>query len=83
MRSEIESVNAGKSCLCSDCPEKILTEFGLSELELMARAKAGELGPDSHVVSSDGMVLVPTVYFSGGPPDVEQNIIPASLQKVY
>ena len=36
----------------------------------MARAKAQELGPDSHVVSSDGMVRVPTVGSSGWPPDV-------------
>ena len=35
----------------------------------MARAKAPELGPDSHVVSSDGMVRVPTVDSSGGLPD--------------
>ena len=38
------------------------------ELEIMARAKAQELGPDSHVVSSDGMVRVPTVASSGGLP---------------
>ena len=36
----------------------------------MARAKAGELEPGSHVVWSDGMVRVPTVGSSGGPPDV-------------
>ena len=37
---------------------------------MMARANAGELGPGSHVVSSDGMVRVPTVGFFGGPPDI-------------
>ena len=37
--------------------------------EMMARAKAQELGPDSHVVSSDGMVRVPTVGSFGGLPD--------------
>ena len=36
----------------------------------MARAKAQELGPDSHVVSSDGMVLVRTVGSSGRLPGV-------------
>ena len=52
-QSGIVRVNAGKSCLSSDCVDRTLTEFGLSELEMMARAKAQELGPDSHVVSSD------------------------------
>ena len=70
LQREIGRVNAEKSRLSSDCADKTLTEFGLSELELMARAKAQELGPDSHVVSSDGMVRVPTVGSSGGPPDV-------------
>ena len=60
-RKEISRVNVGKSCLSSDYTDRTLTEFGLSELEVMARAKAQELGPDSHVVSSDGMVRVPTV----------------------
>ena len=68
--SGIGRVNARKSCLSGDCPEKTLTEFGLSELEMMARKKAGKLEPGSHVVSSDGMVRVPTVGSSGGPPDV-------------
>ena len=68
-RSGIEKANAEKSCLSSDGADKALTEFGLSELEMMARAKAQELGPDSHVVSSDGMVRVPTVGSSGGLPD--------------
>ena len=68
-RSEIRRVNAVKSCLNSDYADETLTEFGLSELEMMARAKAQELGPDSHVVSSDGMVRVPTVVSSGGLPD--------------
>ena len=36
----------------------------------MARAKAQEFGPYSQVVSSDGMVRVPTVVSSGGSPDV-------------
>ena len=36
---------------------------------MMARLKAQELGPDSHVVSSDGMVHVPIVGSSGGLPD--------------
>ena len=39
-RSEIGRVNAGTSCLSSDCADRALTEFGLSELEMMARAKA-------------------------------------------
>ena len=65
-RGEIGRVSVGKSCLSSDYTDKTLTEFGLSELEMMARAKAQELGPDSHVVSSDGMVRVPTVGSSGG-----------------
>ena len=43
-RSEIERIDAGKSCLSSDCADRTLTEFGLSELELMARVKAQELG---------------------------------------
>ena len=68
-RSDIEKANAGKLCLSSDGPDGTLTEFGLSELEMMARAKAQELGPDSRVVSSDGMVRVPTVGSSGGLPD--------------
>ena len=68
LRNEIGKVNAGKSCPGSDCPDETWTEFGLSELEMMARAKIGELGPDSNVVSSDGMVRVPTVSSSGGSP---------------
>ena len=67
-RNEIERVNAGMSCLSSDCADRTLTEFGLSELEPMARAKTQEWGPDCHVVSSDGMVRVPTVGSSGGLP---------------
>ena len=70
-RSEIERVNAGKSYLSSDCADRTLTEFGLSELEMMARAKAQELGPDSRVVSSGGMVRVPPVGSSGGLPDFD------------
>ena len=66
IRGEIGRVNVGKSCLSSDYTDRILTEFGLSELEMMARAKAQELGPDSHVVSSDGMMRVPTMGSSGG-----------------
>ena len=69
IRSEIGRVNAGKSCLSSDCADRTLTEFGLSMLEMMARAKTKELGPDCHVVSSDGMVRVFTVGSSGGLPD--------------
>ena len=68
-RSDIGRVNAGKSCLSSDGADRTLTEFGLSVLEMMARAKAQELGPDSHVVPSDGLVRVPTVGSSGGLPD--------------
>ena len=68
-RSEIVRVIAEKSCLSSDCADRTLTELRLSELELMARAKAQELGPDSRVVSSDGVVRVPTVGSSGGLPD--------------
>ena len=67
--SEIRRVNVGKSCLSSDYTDRTLTEVGLSELEKLARAKTQELGPDSHVVSSDGMVRVPTVGSSGGLPD--------------
>ena len=44
MRSEIGRVDAGKSCLSSDFSEKTLTEFGLSELEMIARARAGIRG---------------------------------------
>ena len=62
-------MHAGKSCLSSDYADRTLTDFGLSELETMARAKAQELGPNSNVVSSDGMVRVPTVVSSGGVPD--------------
>ena len=71
-RSEIGRVNVGKSCLSSDYTDntdRTLTEFGLSELEMMARAKAQELGPASHVVSGDGILRVPTVGSSGGLPD--------------
>ena len=68
-RNKIRRVNAGKSCLSSDCADKTLTEFGLSDLEIMARAKAQELGPDCHVVSSDGMGRVAKVGFSGRLPD--------------
>ena len=68
-RSEIGRVIVGKSCLSSDYTDRTLTEFGLSELEMLARAKAQDLGPDSHVVSSDGMVRVPTVVSSGRLPD--------------
>ena len=70
-RSDIGKANAGKSCLSSDGADRTLTEFGLSELEMMVRAKTQELGPDSHVVSSDGMVRVPTIGFSGGLPDAD------------
>ena len=84
-QSEVGRVNAGNSGLSSDCPEKTLTKIGLSDLEVMARAKAGELGPGSHVVTNDEMVRVPTVGSSGGLADVgaEQNIILAHLRKVY
>ena len=68
-RSGIRKANAGNSCLSSDGADKTLTEFGLSELEMMARAKAQELGPDSHVMSRDGMVRVPMVGSSGGLPN--------------
>ena len=68
-RGEIGRVGVGKSCLSSDYTDRTLTEFGLSDLDMMARAKAQELGPDSHVVSSDGMLRVPTVGSSGGLPD--------------
>ena len=68
-RSGIRKANAGKSCLSSYGADKTLSEFGLSELEMMARAKAQELGPDSHVWSSDGMVRIPAVGSSGGLPD--------------
>ena len=68
-RNGIGKAIGGKSCLSSEGPDKTLTEFGLSEFEMMARAKAKDLGPDSHVVSSDGMVRVPTVGSSGGLPD--------------
>ena len=68
-RSEIGRVNAGKSCLSSNYADRTLTEFGLSELEMMARAKVQELGRDSHIVSSDGIVRVATVGSSGGLPD--------------
>ena len=71
VQSEIGRVDAGKSYLSSECADKTCTVFGLSELEMMARAKAQELGPDSHVVSSDGMVRVTTVGSSGGPSDVD------------
>ena len=60
-QSEIGRANAATSCLSSDYADRTLTEFGLTELEMMARAKAQELGSNSHVVSSDGMVRVPTV----------------------
>ena len=43
-RSEIEKVNAGKSCLSSDCADRTMTVFGLSVLEMMARTKTQELG---------------------------------------
>ena len=68
-QSESGRADAGKSCLSSDFVDRTLTDFGLSELEMMARAKAQELGPNSNVVSSDGMVRVPTVVSSGGVPD--------------
>ena len=65
-RSDIGRENAGRSCLSSDGADRTVTELGLSELEMMARAKAQELGPDSQVVSSDVMVQIPTVGSSGG-----------------
>ena len=70
-RSEIGRVNVGKSCLSSDYTDRTLTEFGLSELERMARAKTQGLGPDFHVVSTDGMVRVPTMGSSVGLPDAD------------
>ena len=85
-QSEIERVNVGKSCLSSDCADTTLTEFGLSEFEMMARAKAQELGPDSQVVSSDGLVGLPTLGSSGIPPNVgavRTNYYPCQSEKVY
>ena len=43
-RSEIERVNVGNSCLSSDCADRTLTEFELSELEMMARQKLRSWG---------------------------------------
>ena len=71
LQREIGRINAGTLCLSSDCADRKLTEFGLSELEMMTRAKAQELRPDSPVVSTDGMVRVPTVGSSGGVPDCD------------
>ena len=70
-RSEIGGVNAGKSFLSSDCADRTLTEFGLSDLEKMTGAKTQELGPGSHVVASNGMVRAPTLGSSGGLPDFD------------
>ena len=61
----------GKSCPSSVYPHKILTELRLSELEMMARAKAGEMGPSFNVESSDGMFCVPTVDSFGVPQDID------------
>ena len=74
--SEIGRVNAGKSCLSSDSADRTVTEFGLSDLETRARAKAQELGSHAPVVSSDGMVRVATVGSSRGLPDA--NAVPTS-----
>ena len=85
-RSDIEKANAGKSCLSSDGADRTLTELGLPELEMMARAKAQELGPDSHVVSSDGLVHVPTVGSSGWLPDasaVRTKYVPSQSAKSF
>ena len=70
-RIDFGKVNAGNSRLSSDGADGTLTEFGLSVLEMMARAKAQELGLDSHVVSGDGMVRVSTVGSSGGLSDAK------------
>ena len=61
----------GKLCPSNDFPQKPFTKWGLSELEMMARTKAVEVGPGSNVKSSDGMVRVPTVDSSGVPPEVD------------
>ena len=84
--SEIGRVNAGKSCLSSDCAIKTLTEFVLPELKMMARVKAQELGQYSHVVSSDEMERVPTVGSSGrrlGVGAVRTKYYPSQSAKFY
>ena len=68
-RSDIERVNAERSCLSSDGADRTVTEFSLSELDMTARAKTQELGPHSQMVSSNGKVRIPTVGSSGGLPD--------------
>ena len=63
--------SGGKLCPSSEYLEKTLTDWGLSQLEMMARAKADEVGPGFDVRSSDGMVRVPFVDSSGVPPEVD------------
>ena len=60
-----------KSCSRSDHPDKTLIELGLSELEVMATAKAGEMGLGFNVDSNDGEIPVPTIGSSGILPDVD------------
>ena len=53
---------------------------------MIVKAKAQELGPDFHVVSSDGTVRVPTVGSSGGLPDanaVRTKYHPSQSENVY
>ena len=49
-----------RSCVGSGDVDKTLTEFGVSELEAMARAKVDEWGPSLNVLSCSGIVHVPT-----------------------
>ena len=60
-----------KSIPSSEDPDKTLTEYGLTELEVMARAKATQKGHCLNVASGDGIGRLPTVNTSSVLPVLE------------
>ena len=78
--------NGGKSCPTCDYILKTLMEWGLSELDMMAGAQAGEMCFCFKAESSDGVVLVSTVPSAGVLPKfdaVRTKSYPSQSAKIY
>ena len=62
--SGVGTVGRVRTFFGSTDPEKTLTEFGVSELEAMAKAKADGIGPNLNVGTGSRIVHVPSVRSS-------------------